>query len=412
MAKHKVRLTKAAIEGLRCPAEQDRIYVYDTLASGLCVRVGRGGRTVFVWSGRKAGRPTRITLGRFPLMSLEQARRAAHEVAGKADRESRALQKRYTLQEAFDEALAASSRGEHAREDWHRAVRAFTTWITKRYPQTRFWNDLDRTIVKEYLATRDGLSDTTRRLALQPICQTSKFMHLEHETRHFAESLGIGSKLLKTPAAVYLRDVAEFLDFLRENNPALEAGAALQGLAGLQLLEALRLTWDKIDLERGLIEVSGEVKNVYRNRVIPIPSRALEALQRAKARPMTGEQHVVLSERGHSFEGSSALNYSKRLKRAMLAWNPQCEWAAKDLRNALPTYAAQSGILCLAWEQYAGHAARGVTGRHYVPKLASGTIGEADALSEQMNVFRRLVVEPIEKALQHVGAAIVATDEE
>ena len=40
------------------------------------------------------------------------------------------------------------------------------------------------------------------------------------------------------------------------------------------------LAWDRVDLERGLIEIRGEVKNEYRNRVIPVCRRVVEALNR------------------------------------------------------------------------------------------------------------------------------------
>ena len=50
-------------------------------------------------------------------------------------------------------------------------------------------------------------------------------------------------------------------------------------------------------------------------------------------------------------------------------------------------------------EQYEGHAARGVSALHYIPRLGSTTDGERDALDAAMGVFRRLVVEPLEEAL-------------
>ena len=90
--------------------------------------------------------------------------------------------------------------------------------------------------------------------------------------------------------------------------------------AGLALLEVIRLTWSKVDLDRGLVEVSGEVKNPYRNRVIPLPQRVMDALRRAyQARPARTVEAinggaVVASAWGHHFDGGSWTHYSALLK--------------------------------------------------------------------------------------------------
>ena len=74
-------------------------------------------------------------------------------------------------------------------------------------------------------------------------------------------------------------------------------------------------------------------------------------------------------------------------------------WAPKDLRNCLPTFAECQGIQSGIWEQYIGHAPKTVTARHYVPRIASGSFGEADALIHQMELFRFHVIRPLEQAL-------------
>ncbi|MBN1868004.1 hypothetical protein JW916_12020 [Candidatus Sumerlaeota bacterium] len=124
-----------------------------------------------------------------------------------------------------------------------------------------------------------------------------------------------------TPKEVYLTDVVAFCDFLKENAPRLEAGVALQGLAGLQLQETTRLTWSKVDLSRGLIEISGEVKNEYRKRVIPICGRVVEALRRGeelarKRKPgkiRDAYETVLVRERSGAY-GSSWDKYSRHVQ--------------------------------------------------------------------------------------------------
>ena len=65
---------------------------------------------------------------------------------------------------------------------------------------------------------------------------------------------------------------------------------------------------------------------------------------------------------------------------------------SKDLRNCLPTFAVMQGLLNDVWEQYLGHAPRTVTARHYIPRLASASIGESEALERQMELFSLQVI--------------------
>jgi site-specific recombinase XerC len=331
-------------------------------------------------------------------MALKEAPMTAGLVVVERPREIRIV-------DAFNEVLAQTKRGEKSRHDWNYYVRRFLGWLAKHYRDAVYWHLLNRQIVREYLATYDGKSATMRRLSLQPICQTSGYLHREYGLVNFAERLGIGSKLEKTPCEVYIEDVTDFLDYLQKNEPRLEVGAALQGLAGLQLQEATRLTWDRVDLNLRLVEISGDVKNVYRNRVIPVAKRVHDALRRANALRNGGDSkvmavrgHVLLSKKGFPY-GKWWENYTKEVLRALRKWNPKIAWKPKDLRNCLPTFAVTHGLQSDVWEQYIGHVPRSVTAKHYIPRLASGSLGESNALDRQMQLFRFHVTEQVDRAV-------------
>lgn len=163
--------------------------------------------------------------------------------------------------------------------------------------------------------------------------------------------------------------------------------------------EAFRLTWDRVDLRRGLIEISGEVKTEWSKRIIPVYRRVIEALIRADASRETTKVVSVGPER--VLEAYTTWSgYSKAVVRLLRTWNVKIEWTPKDLRNALPTWAIANGRHSDPWEQYLGHSPEGVTARHYVPRLASVTPGETAELEEQMNLFRVQIVEPIKATLQ------------
>lgn len=342
---------------------------------------------------------------RFNALSLEDALDQAPVVAGLVRDYLRMDGNGPTVLEAFTEALAHTKRGERAKRDWEIQQVRFMEWLVDNYPECSHWSMITRRVIRVYMAKFNGRADNTIRLAMQPIIQTSGFISREYSLPHVAERLGIGSKLAKTPPTVYLSDVVAFLDWVRGKHPLLEAGAALQGLVGLQLQEALRLTWDKVDLDQGLIEISGEVKNSYRNRVIPVCERVVEVLRRVHEtrrleRVVPVKEHVVLSPMGCSFiDGNSFRNYSNRMTKAFREWNSKVEWSPKDLRNCILTYAVTEGFHSEVWEQYVGHSPRSITARHYIPRLASATFGEQEALKKQMASFKQLVVEPLDLAI-------------
>ncbi|MFH0794039.1 MAG: hypothetical protein V2A74_08405 [bacterium] len=339
---------------------------------------------------------------RFKSENLESALRQAPIVAGLVTGQERVLEVK--LADAFNEVLAQTSRRKRARHDWLYQVSRFLRWLVSSHPDCTHWHLMTRQIVRQYLDTYNGKSATTRRLAMQPISQTSGYMHREYGFTDLASRLGVGSKLKSPPMEVYVTDVADFLNYLRDEDPVMEAGVALQGLAGLQLQEVTRLTWNRVNLDRGLIEISGEVKNEYRNRVIPVCKRVVDALRAAGKRRQRGSkilclhEEVVTSPRGLPY-GDNWVNYSKLVTKALRKWNPGIEWKPKDLRNCLPTFAVMHGLLNDVWEQYIGHAPKSVTARHYIPRLASRSTGEGEALRRQTNLFELHVTEPLNRAV-------------
>lgn len=309
--------------------------------------------------------------------------------------------------EAFEQALALTKRGEIARKDWIRSQTKFIAWLALHSPETSHWSLISRKLIRDYMMPMSKNAPNTIRLAMNPIVQTAGYMERDYGLPNVTARLGIGSKLKKTPPLVHLVDVVDFLDWLVPLDARIAAGAALQGLVGLQMMEALRLTWGKVDLEQELIEISGEVKNEYRNRVIPVYKKVIQVLERCRVEVYgadvvpNGEDPVVPSPLGVSYMSGqdSYHNYGKRLRRYFLQWNAASTWAPKDLRNALTTFATLERIHSCIWEQYIGHAPVGVTARHYTPKLTSSTRGEDEALKQQMDLFRKLVLGPVEEKI-------------
>lgn len=81
----RLKLTEQRIAGLPKPA-RGVAYTYDTVAPSLAVRVTAAGARSFVIVKKINGRARRLTLGRFPALRLDDARQAAHSIAGELAR--------------------------------------------------------------------------------------------------------------------------------------------------------------------------------------------------------------------------------------------------------------------------------------------------------------------------------------
>ena len=78
---NRINFTKDALASIRRPAHGARAVYHDAKTTGLQVRVTSAGiKTFSLFRRTKGGQPERITLGRFPDMTVEQARKLAARV--------------------------------------------------------------------------------------------------------------------------------------------------------------------------------------------------------------------------------------------------------------------------------------------------------------------------------------------
>jgi hypothetical protein len=81
MDKNRFNFTKDALDRLTAPAPGERDTHYDRKTTGLQLRVTpTGTKTFSVYRRIKGGQPERVTLGRYPMMTIEQARKHAADI--------------------------------------------------------------------------------------------------------------------------------------------------------------------------------------------------------------------------------------------------------------------------------------------------------------------------------------------
>jgi integrase len=108
-----VKITKTFVDRLDVP-EVGQTFLRDSELKGFAVRITAGGAKSFIVEKRIEGQVKRLTLGRFPELTVEQARKEAHKVLGKiatggnpiADKQKAILHGK-TLADAFGDFLSA-----------------------------------------------------------------------------------------------------------------------------------------------------------------------------------------------------------------------------------------------------------------------------------------------------------------
>ena len=107
-SKKQLNFTKKSLEGLPVPEKGKRSYYHDTKCRGLTICIYASGKRTFQLYRKIHGKPERITLGHFPDMTVENARKKAQivnaEIAdGKNPNDARrALREEMTLRELHD----------------------------------------------------------------------------------------------------------------------------------------------------------------------------------------------------------------------------------------------------------------------------------------------------------------------
>ena len=168
--KDKINFTKSYIESLK-PAEKGaREFYRDSKVAGLEIMVTDKGAKSFKVTRKKNGRMIRVTLGKYPDLSVENARKKAFEINaqiadGVNPNESKnKLKKELFLSELIDTYVERHSK-KH-KVTWHydnHEVRIFTSKLSKRKISTISNEEIRR--LHEKIADDNGLYQANRFLA-------------------------------------------------------------------------------------------------------------------------------------------------------------------------------------------------------------------------------------------------------
>jgi integrase len=392
----KVRFNKASIDALKPPAPPaDRRYVYDDTTPTLCICVTATGKKTFYRYGRINGEPTREKLGRWPTMTIEQARKAVARLNGQiADGRNPATERRtvraaMTLAELWDYYLEnhARPRKKSCHQD---------EWLWKKLVEPQFshrkLNEIRRGEIKDFHATlgRNSIYNANRVRSLlltmynvaadagyegeNPVARLKPFKEVKRERVFTADEV-----------------VRLFAALDAESNQTV-ADAIRFGLwTGARRGNWLSVRWDEINLKQKVWTIPAKKAKSSKPIVVPLNEQAVKIL---KGRVVASEW--VFPSR---YDGIGHVTSPKSVwKTARTAAN-LTDARMHDLRRTLATFAVNAGVPLFQVAKLLGHQTTAVTEAVYARSQDEALRAAAEAAGAAiMAATRPAPVKPKRKA--------------
>lgn len=399
-ANQSVRITKRLVDSTPAPAS-GQTFIRDNDLKGFGLRITSTGAKSFVVERRIDGRVRRITLGRYGVLTCEEARREAQKVLGKvamginplAERET-AKVKATTLNEAFNDFLRARKQLKPGtRYDYERVMAvAFTDWQSR--PLVLITKDA---VARRHRELGENRGHAYANLSMRVLRAVLNFARERYEQPDGGVLLAQNpvdyltrtrgwyrikrrQRVITQPQLPAWYQAVEALRNTGEDSPGALVADCLTLLlfTGLRREEALGLTWDMVDLEARTLLIP-EPKN-HEPLLLPLSGFLVALLQRRQARAIN---HYVFPGRdgvGHFVEPR---NYVKQV-----IATSGIEFSPHDLRRTFITVAESLDVSPYALKRLVNHKTGGDVTAGYI-------VNDVERLRKPMELVTRFLCETI-----------------
>ncbi len=357
--------------------EGKRIEIWDAKLSGFGVRVAPSGTKTFVLLYYMHARKRRMTLGRFPLVTLAEARAKAMKVLGDIahgiDPELPAREVNYA-RFRFDDVA-----NEFIEKHCQQHNRASTAVETTRLLQTRFcsvWSGRDIREIKklDVLAILDAaVKAGTPSAANHALAAVRKLFNWCVE-RGILESSPCMN--IRRPAPAPTRErVLDDVELVAIWNAAVATDYPFGAIVKLLVLTAQRrgevagMRWSEIDFEKSLWSIPSNRTKNNKMHVVPLTSMARDILN---SLPKLSDS-LVFPARGNDAHAVSGFS---KMKPRLAAQIEVRDWTLHDLRRTAATTIARLGVAPHVVERILNHSSgtfAGVAGVYnrfeYLPEM-------------------------------------------
>lgn len=375
---HKVKLTKTVVDKIVPPTDSAQVFVRDSELKGFALRVTTGSRS-FVVEKRIEGKVKRITLGRYPEITVEQARKEAQKLLGQiatgsnpvAERKREVIEST-TLVEAFEDFLTArKSLKERTVYDYRRLMLVcFVDWHNK--PLTAISKDM---VAKRHAVLGEQRGEAYANLAMRFLRSLFNYAIPRYETEAGASILqtnpvsrltqtrswyrvGRRQSVIKThQLAAWYRAV---MSLKEEGNSRLADTIAdyllLLLFTGLRRQEGAQLQWNQIDLQHRTLTIT-DTKN-HEPLTLPLSSFVVDLLAGRKA--ASPGKYVFAGE------GSGGFLVEPRKQMTQVMIRSGIQFTLHDLRRTFITVAESLDISAYALKRLVNHKMSGDVTAGYI----------------------------------------------
>jgi integrase len=335
----KLNFTKITLESLPIPAKGKQNYYYDMKMRALAVRITSSGVRTFVIYRRINGIPERVTLGRFPDLSIEQARRKAEAInAAIAQGENPSDQRRAERAEITFGALFKEYIDRYAKlhkrtwdEDQAQFIRHLTHWEHRKLSTIQ---KTDMQKLHHDIGRDKGQYAANRLLALCSV--------LFNKATEFGlwdkPNPALGIKKFREQSRDRFLQANElprfFTALAEESNDTIRDYFTLALLTGARRGNLLAMKWEQIDLERQEWRIP-RTKNET-PQIITLTEEATFLLQQRKVTAINEFVFPGDGRAGHLTEPKKG--WFRILERANIS-----DLRIHDLRRTLGSWQARTG---------------------------------------------------------------------
>jgi len=326
----KLNFTKESLNGLPRPPSGARAVYRDARTTGLQLRVTSSGvKTFSVFRRTKGGQPERITLGRFPDMTVEQARRIAARVNAEIEEGSspagvkRAHKGEPTLSEFFHE---YGQRHGQKKRTWKDDVQRFRHYLEDPLGNRKL-SSITREMVGRILSDmdRDGKAGATvnnvRALASGLFGKAIEWSYLSDNPVRGIKT----RKAVKRDRFLQATELPRFFASVAEEpNETIRDFFLISLLTGARRANVLAMRWNQISLDEGLWRIPDTKNGTPQN--VTLSPEAIEILKARKENAKTSyvfpsegkHKHLVEPKKGWEriFDRDELKQLTERIKAA------------------------------------------------------------------------------------------------
>jgi integrase len=289
VTKAKINFTKAKIEALPLP-EKGWAYHYDLKVQGLGIGVGSTGKKSFILYRKINGIPERITLGRYPDLTIEQARGKAAEInaaiakGANPARVIRGEKAELTFTDLFEEYLERHSKPN--KRTWDEDISKFNTYLAKPLGRKKL-STINRASIAAIHSdiTKQGYATTANRVKAlissifgwgisAGLCETNPALGIKLNREYSRDRFIQGDELPK-----FFQALAD------EPNDTIRDYIVVSLLTGARKANVQSMQWKDVNLKRGewrieetksgtpqTVTLSPEALSILRNRKPLVPT--------------------------------------------------------------------------------------------------------------------------------------------